>query len=324
MSTFPETSFFNKLIDDFGIWQHTDGAKIIVEDGYSLEAAVRALLLTLTLDRVDQSEILFTYILKSVQQGNLYGFADANRNIVIAKPVTDEVAAQLIWAMGLAYSKDFHRNEAYQFIASLLPRVEKSTQILDHAYVLLGVLYISKEFAEHYYVKLSTFINGTDEDWVWPELTLTYGTGIVPYAFLRYGMVHKDESAAQLGRKVLSFLEERCTLDRQRGPIGTDGWMPRGTRVASLYSQLPTETAYMVWAWAAAYQLSGNPLDKEHRDAWMQWFDGINILRAVMYDPSDMRCFDSINPFGVDYHSSANSNICFLLSKYMSTENVTV
>jgi hypothetical protein len=321
--TFPATPYLDSLIDDFGIWEHSDGIKILRDEGYALDDAARGLLLTLSLGRIKQSEILLSYVLKSRTKDGIYGFADADRNFVPTLATSDAMG-QVIWAAGFAYSKDFHRNEMGQLIVEVATYLDKTEHVRGFAYALLGAIYINKELAEHYYNKLKSFFDNTDEDWPWPEPILTYGIGIIPYAFLRYALVYNDKESIKLGRKILLFLEECCTYKRQRGPIGNDGWFPRGTEVAPTYSQQPIDTAYMAWAWLAAYQLSNNSFDKERCDAWMQWFEGVNIIRAKMYDPQDMRAFDGIDPWGVHYNSGAESNICLLLSKYMLAETVTI
>jgi hypothetical protein len=288
-----------------------------------LDDAARGLLLTLALGRLKQSEVLLSYIIKSRAKDGLYGFAGPDRKF-IPNIASDDATGQVIWAAGYALSKNFHNNEVMRLITELTPYLDKTKYVRGYTYALLGAIYVNKELAEHYYKKLRTFFDDTDDDWPWPEPVLTYGNGIIPYAFLRYALVYGDESAVQLGRKILLFLEERCTYRRQRGPIGNDGWLPRGAEVAPTYSQQPIDAAYMVWAWLAAHQLSGSISDKEHSEAWMQWFEGNNVIRAKMYDPQDMRCFDGIDSWGVHYNSGAESNICLLLSKYMLIENVTI
>jgi hypothetical protein len=320
---FPATPYFDNLIDDFGIWEHTDGVNVLQEEGYALDDATRGLLLTLALGRIKQSETLLSYILKSQTGIGLLGFADYKREFepTIA---SDDATGQTIWAMGYALSKNFHHDEVAQLIIKLTPTLDKTKYVRGCAYTLLGMIYLNKEMAEFYYKKLKAFFDNTDGDWLWPEPTMTYGNGIIPYALLRYALVYKDEEAAKLGRKVLLFVEECCTYGRKRGPIGNDGWLSKGVKVAPLYSQQPIDAAYMVWAWLAAYQLSNNSFDKERCDAWMQWFEGDNIIRVKMYDPQDMRCFDGIDAGGVNYNSGAESNICLLLSKYMWSKNVTI
>lgn len=87
MGTFPSTPYFDSLIDDFGIWQHTDENTILHSEGYALDDAARGLLLTLALDRTEQSEVLFSYILKSQSKDGYYGFARQERNFIQWSPL---------------------------------------------------------------------------------------------------------------------------------------------------------------------------------------------------------------------------------------------
>ena len=317
------TPYFDSLIDDFGIWQHTDGKTIIGQEGYALDDAARGLLLTLALGRNKQSDVLLSYILKSRAGASFYGFAKADRSF-IPNIASDDATGQTIWAAGYALSKGFQTDFAKRLITDLSKYMDSTEYMRGYAYALLGAVYVGTELAEHYYKKLISYFNATDKDWLWPEPQLTYGNGIIPYAFLRYGLLYGDKSAIKLGRELLAFVEKCCTNGRQRGPIGNDGWLSKGVAVAPIYSQQPIDVAYMVWAWLVAYQISGNLSDRKLSEAWMRWFEGDNVANVMMYDPSDMRCFDGIDSIGVHYHSGAESNICLLLSRYMLSNNVTI
>jgi hypothetical protein len=320
---FPLTPYFDNLIDDFGIWQHTDENSILRNEGYALDDAARGLLLTLTLNRKDQSEVLFSYILKSQSKDGFFGFARQEKNF-IPMIASDDATGQVMWVAGYAVFKDFQTKKARRLIANTVAYIDRMGNMRGYAYALLGSIYIDEAMASRYYKKLKSFFDNTDDDWPWPESALTYGNGIVPYAFLRYGLVYHDESAILIGRGLLGFLEEKGNHNRQRGPIGNDGWLPRGVDIVPTYSQQPIDAAYMIWAWMAAYQISGNKSDLELSKAWMQWFEGDNVAHEKMYNPDDMRCFDGIDSNGVHHHSGAESNICFLLSKYVISEKVTV
>ena len=80
----------------------------------------------------------------------------------------------------------------------------------------------------------------------------------------------------------------------------------------------------MVWAWLVAYQISNNDDDRKNAMLWMDWFEGENVVDEKMYDEKTNKCFDGINPDGVNRHSGAESNICLLLSKYMIAEEKTI
>ncbi len=323
MGKFPSTTYFDNLIDDFGIWQHTDGVDILRGEGYALDDAARGLLLTLALGRNEQSDVLLSYILKSRAKTSFYGFATPKRHF-IPNIASDDATGQTIWAAGFALSKNFRRHDCNQLISDITLYLDTTKNMRGYAYALLGAVYVNQEMADHYYNKLRSFFENTDDDWPWPESVMTYGNGIIAYAFLRYGLLYHNKPAVTFGRKLLLFTEERCTNGRYRGPIGNDGWLPRGTKVAPDYSQQPIDAAYMIWAWLAAYRISASPADKKHAFDWMQWFEGDNIAKTKMYDPNDMRCFDGIDIGGVHHNSGAESNICLLLSKYMLTNEVTI
>jgi hypothetical protein len=328
---FPPTSYFDSLFDDFGIWQHTDGTIILREEGYALDDATRGLLLTLALGHLKQSETLWLYILKSRSDDNFYGFAKSDRQF-IPTTASEDAIGQVIWVAGYAYSRNFHKDEALRLITDIDSNFDNVRHMRGYAYALLGTIYINKKLAERYYKKLRTFFENTDEKWPWPEPSLTYGNGIMPYAFLRYGLTYSDQSSIEFGRKLLLFLEDHCTYGRQLGPIGNDGWLAKGTTVAPLYSQQPIDAAYMIWAWLAAYKISNDMSDKKHYEDWLQWFEGKNIAGSLMYNPENLKAFDGINQIGtehsdkhgINYHSGAESNICFLLSRLMVNENIII
>ena len=323
MGKFPSTPYFDNLFDNFSIWQHTDGVNILRDEGYALDDAARGLLLTLALDRKKQSDVLFSYILKSQYRDGFYGFARQERDF-IPMVASDDATGQVMWAAGFALSKNFHVNQAKELIQNTIPYIDRMGNMRGYAYALLGSVHVNEKLAGRFFKKLLSFFDDINDSWPWPENALTYGNGIVPYAFLRYGLIYHDESAVRLGRKLLEFVENKCTDSRQRGPIGNDGWLPRGTKIAPEYSQQPIDTAYMVWAWMAAYQISGNNADLKLSQDWLQWFEGDNVAGEKMYNPEDMRCFDGIDSTGVNRNSGAESNICLLLSKYVTIEKITV
>jgi hypothetical protein len=323
VALFPPSLYIDNLIDDFGIWQHSDGKVILREEGYALDDAARGLLFTLAQGRTDQSEVLFSYLEKSQSKDGVLGFSDANRHF-LPKFASSDAIGQTIWAAGYAISKNFHVTESKKIVTGLAANLDKTKNVRGFAYALLGLVYVDDELARHFCHKLLSFFDNVDDDWPWPDPALTYGNGIIPYAFFRYALVFGDKQLTEVGTKILFFLEASCTHNRQRGPIGNNGWHPRGVNVVPKYSQQPIDAAYMIWAWLAYFQLTGDLSAKENAKAWMGWFEGHNIANTRMYDPKDMRCFDGIDSIGVHYNSGAESNICLLLSKYMLAENKTI
>jgi hypothetical protein len=326
-----KTPYFDSLFDDFGIWQHADGIKPIVSEGYALDDATRGLLFCLAQKRAEQANVLFDYILKSKTGNDLYGFATDKREF-IAAPASEDALGQIIWAFGYSISIGYRKKEAQDFINTLLPSLLSMRSLRGPIYALLGAIYFDEILASVIVKDLVKRFEGLDDIWFWPEELITYGNGIVPYAILRYAQISDDKTAEKLGRKVLEFLEHCCTIDRIRGPIGNEGWFAKGELKPADYKQQPIDTAYMVWAWLAAYQLSNNPSDLEYAKLWMQWFEGDNIAGGRMYDPITLKAFNGIDRIGhkdsdskgVNYHSGAETNICFLLSRWMMETKETI
>lgn len=318
------TPFFDRLIDDFGIWQHTDGDKPLLEHGYALDDATRGLLFCIADGRQEQANILFDYIARSQKESDFYGFADGSRTF-FDYPASEDAKGQVVWAMGYALSKGFRAAEAKRLLVSVAPSLAGMCSFRGPAYALLGAVYFDKALADALRRNLAARFDNLTEDWFWPEEKLTYANGIIPYALLRHAFTYDDKRSEALGRKVLMFVEQCCTKDRIRGPIGYEGWYARGDAKVADDGQQAIDAAYMIWAWVATYQLSHDRADLDRAAAWMQWFEGENIAHTRMYDPKTLKTFDGIHLHtndhhdtrGINYHSGAESNICLILTKHI-------
>jgi len=276
------------------------------------------------LGKTDKANVLFDYILKSKRKADFFGLATDKREF-IAAPASEDAVGQVLWVFGYSISVGFRVAEARETIKSITASILEMKSLRGPIYALLGAIYIDETLADIISKDIMKQFDKLDDTWFWPETTITYGNGIVPYAILRYAMVYNDKKAESLGRKILCFLEYCCTNNRIRGPIGNDGWFTKGDKAPATYKQQPIDSAYMIWAWLCAYQLSNNPTDLQNAKLWMQWFEGKNITGRKMYDEKTLKAFNGIDKIGhnesddmgVNYHSGAETNICFLLSRWM-------
>jgi len=311
-----ETSFFDSLIDNFGIWQHTDGETIIKAEGYALDDAARGLLVCLALNKTDQAEVLFDYVQKSQHQNRFYGFT-TKKHRFIKFPASDDATGQVIWAMGYAYSTNFHKTQAKKLLEQLIPTVMDFKFMRGYAYALLGTIYIDQVVSKQIANKLMAHFKDTSSEWLWPEPSMTYGNGIIPYALLRYAKVTGDQKIGQFGLEVLEFVEKKCISNRLLAPIGNEGWLLKGSDQVPTFSQQPIDAAYMLWGWIAAWEYFQKDQYYLQAQRWLTWFEGNNVLEKSMYDKETLECYDGIDEKGINYHSGAESNICLLLSLYM-------
>lgn len=317
------TPFFNSLIDKFGIWQHSNGSEIYFNKGYALDDAARGLIVCLALNKVDQAETLFKYILLSWHANGFYGFATKEQSF-FNFPASEDATGQALWALGYAYSLNFHKAEISKLVHKLMPLINGLSRMRGIAYALLGAIYLDIDIAHDLANKLAGLFNDLEDNWLWPENEMTYGNGIMAYALLRYAFNAEDGDVAKIGLRILKFINNQCHRNRLLSPIGNRGWLKKNQPKVPTYSQQPIDAAYMIWAWLAAYQCSGKPIDYQSAKRWLAWFDGKNVKLKKMYDPKSLKCFDGINQTGINHDSGAESNICLLLSLHMLNTRLTI
>jgi len=317
------TPYFDQLIDDFGIWQHSDGEKPLKEEGYALDDAARGLLATLALKKFDEAEVLFQYLINAQHKDGFYGFATASHKY-IRYPASEDATGQVAWAMGFAYFVGFHKKEARAVALKYSARACEFKHVRGYAYALLGALYVDRKLSKKLVNKIVKMFDGASNKWFWPEPLMTYGNGIIAYALLRYALITKDDSKAELGLKVLEFVQQKCQNNRLLGPIGNEGWLSKDAKTIPAFSQQPIDAAYMIWAWLAADQYFNNPQYYINSKEWLAWYRGQNILGKAMYDTGSLKAYDGIDEKGIHYHSGAESNICLLLSLSMIKNKITL
>ena len=325
------TTYFDSLFDDFGIWQHADGVRPLPEHGYALDDAARGFIISLALGKHEQARTLLRYLTLSQKDGRFYGFFNADRQ-PIQFPASEDATGQVVWAMGYAIANNFAVGEARAIIQNVMPAVQTFTTLRGPVYALLGALYGDAALASELYTKLIRQFDNLDSDWPWPEKTLTYANGLIPYVLLRYAHLHDDQRAAETGRNILTFLEKVCTTGRMRGPVGNHGWFTRGDPLPAENGQQPIDVTCMIGAWIAAYEFSQDLGDLQQAHAWMKWYEGDNIAHEPMFDPLSGKGFDGIDIGNPDHHtasgrntdSGAESNICYLMARYMLTTRTTL
>ena len=317
------TPFLDYLIDDFGIWQHSDGEKILVDEGYSLDDAARGLIACLALQKTNSAEVLLKYISNAHHENGFYGFATKERKF-IDYPASEDATGQVVWAMGYASAHGFHEAEAKTLVKKLDTKINTLKHARGYAYTLLGTLYLDKELSSILATKLIKLFDGATDQWFWPESVITYGNGIIPYVLLRYASVIDDAATAQFALRILNFIQNKCRSDRILGPIGNEGWLRMEDALVPTFSQQPIDSAYMIWAWLAASQYFSNQEYYLRAQEWMAWFNGSNVLNAPMYNCETLEAYDGIDKKGINLHSGAESNICLLLSLYMLENKITL
>ncbi|MBC8246143.1 MAG: glycosyl transferase family 1, partial [Deltaproteobacteria bacterium] len=158
------------------------------------------------------------------------------------------------------------------------------------------------------------FNENFDQDWLWPEDSLTYANGFLPSALILTGNDLKDGVMLQTGLDSLSWLLKQETHEAGHiSVIGNKGWMPRNGERAR-FDQQPEEVMALVEACAEAFRVtSDNDWLMESRRCF-DWFMGKNDLNIPVFDFKTGGCYDSLHPNGVNENMGAESTLAWLIA----------
>ncbi len=149
-----------------------------------------------------------------------------------------------------------------------------------------------------------------DEDWLWPEETLTYANALLPDALIAAGSVLKDDELVSEGLGQLRWLVAMETNGAHLSETSSKG-RRRGAR-HERFDQQPIEVATLCDACARALTLTGNPEWSKAIELTMQWFLGNNDQGALMFDPDTGGGYDGLTERGPNLNQGAESTLALL------------
>jgi hypothetical protein len=153
-----------------------------------------------------------------------------------------------------------------------------------------------------------------DDDWPWPETTLTYENAVLPRALLAAGAVLGDYDLRRTGLRALDWLIRVQTASGGTfAPIGSNGWWPRGG-VRSTFDQQPIEATATILAAGAAFYHTGDARYWRAAEAAYGWFLGDNDMGVALADPTRGSCHDGLTPGGVNLNEGAESTLMWLIA----------
>lgn len=305
---------FNYLSDNFGIWQHTQGAKIDRQHGYALDDAARALILAKELGLKEKAKVYLNFIRESVSPHRIINFFDKKRQ-PLPLDWSEDALGESYWAIAQLYDEPELKNLCSALALQIEQRILKFSSVRGTSYSLLGAIIQNHTLAE----KLSDFLIKTYElnkrwNWHWLENELTYGNAIVPLALIEFGHAAKDSNALNVGFEMLDFLNKTTKVDRKPIAIGNNGWFKKG-REKSTFDQQPVDISYQIIANVSAYEISLQDAYLAEAKTYFSWFWGNNCASRLMVDPKRHLCFDGINEKKISDNSGAESIVCFLLAQ---------
>jgi uncharacterized protein YyaL (SSP411 family) len=149
--------------------------------------------------------------------------------------------------------------------------------------------------------------------WAWFEDTLTYDNGLFPLVMFKAFKYFKKDTYLRIAVESLGFLESQSKVAGFPAPIGSDGWLRKGSERA-IWDQQPVDAAMMVLANVEAYRILKGENYKQSALSWFAWFHGNNLKKTNLFDKQSGGCFDGLNENGVNMNQGAESTLVYWLA----------
>ena len=329
----------HRLTDDTGLLQHATFAVPNYSEGYTTDDNARAMVLTVLLEQLGQTEPRELHDLGSRYLAFLgHALNPANgrfRNFLSYERAWSEVDGsedchgRALWALGtvLGRSRDRAlRGAAGRLFEIAVPAVLAFSSPRAWAFAILGVEEYLRCFpgdrdAQRVSSALATHLvdnyNGNQSlDWCWFENVLAYSNARLAQAVLTAGSRNLNHEMISIGLAALNWLSEvqRCEGKDHFVPIGSQGFYRQGCERAR-FDQQPVEAGGAVSACLEAYRITGD--DRWRKEAWsaFNWFLGSNDLEIALYDPTTGGCRDGLHPERVNENQGAESTLAFLMAQ---------
>ena len=324
----------NRMTDYTGMLQHSLFTVPNYSHGYTTDDNARALLVSILLDELNNSESLglasrylaFLGFAFNDQTKRFRNVMDYQRNW-LEDTGSDDSHGRALLALGTVLS---HSNTpAFNSMAGwlfeqTLPTILLTTSPRAWAFALIGIYEYSQKFAgdrRASHVRnelagrlLTLYQSNSSEEWRWYEKVLSYCNAALPHALLTCGKSIPNKAMTDAGLESLNWLAD---LQRSNAghfvPIGSNGFYQKGGERAR-FDQQPVEAQAMVSACLQAFRITGDKFwNKEARRAF-EWFLGRNDLNLPIYDPTTGGCRDGLHPDRANENQGAESTLAFLQS----------
>jgi len=329
-----KTDHLRAMTDETGILQHALFTVPNYSHGYTTDDNARALLVSILLDELGNSEsfglasryLAFLGFAFNVQNKRFRNVMDYQRKWA-EDTGSDDSHGRALWALGTVLSHSttpsFNSMAGWMF-EQALPSILVTTSPRAWAFALIGISEYSQKYSGDRMANqvseelagrlLKLYHNNRSEDWCWFERKLTYCNAALPHALIICGRSIPNSAMSDAGLESLQWLAElQLAGNGHFVPIGSNGFYPYGSDRAR-FDQQPIEAQAMVSACLEAFRITGDKRwNKEARLAF-EWFLGRNDLKLPLYDATTGGCRDGLHPDRPNENQGAESTLAFLQS----------
>ncbi|MGA9475107.1 MAG: glycosyltransferase family 4 protein [Terriglobales bacterium] len=329
-----------RLTDDTGLLQHATFAVPNYAEGYTTDDNARALILTVLLEQLNQTDprvvndlasryLAFLGHALNPATGRFRNFLSYARVWNEQEEGSEDCHGRALWALGtvLGRSRDQAlRGAAGRLFEMAVPATLAFTSPRAWAFALLGIEAYLESFSGDRDAKRASSLLATrlvdnykgnqSSDWHWFEDVLAYSNARLPQALLVAGQRNSNHEMLSIALEALNWLDETQRFAGQDHfvPIGSQGFYRKGGERAR-FDQQPIEAGGAVSACLEAYRITKD--DRWRTQAWsaFNWFLGSNDLQIPLYDPSTGGCRDGLHPERANENQGAESTLAFLMAR---------
>ena len=322
------------MTDETGILQHALFTVPNYSHGYTTDDNARALLVSILLDELGNSEsaglasryLAFLGFAFNVQNKRFRNVMDYQRKWA-DDTGSDDSHGRALWALGTVLSRSttpsFNSMAGWLFEQSL-PSILVTTSPRAWAFALIGIseysqkysgdrmaLQVTEELAGRL---LKLYQSNRSEEWRWFEKKLTYCNAALSHALLVCGRSIPNSAMTDAGLESLHWLADLHRAGNGHFvPIGSNGFYEISKERAR-FDQQPIEAQAMVSVCLEAFRITKDKYwNKEARRAF-DWFLGRNDLKLPLYDATTGGCRDGLHPDRPNENQGAESTLAFLQS----------
>lgn len=328
----PNPAAIFALSDGTGLLQHSLGPVPDRRHGYCLDDNARALMLTMRMERSDQTDAAALTYASFIQhawneeRGIFRNFMRFDRSWC-EDAGSDDANGRAIWALGDCCARAHDpalRQWARRLYDTALPHMEAIDSPRALAFMVLGALGVLEQDPEHGASRdlvrrsCDMFCRLVEEsrrpDRTWFEMMLAYDNPRLSEALIAAGTALDRFRWVEIGLDTLQWLaEHQYASEGHFRPVGSDS-LGKSDLPPLPFDQQPLEALAAIEASSSAWRASGDDLWFDRARRAYDWFFGANDRGVALADPATGRCRDGLTPHGANENCGAESILAFHLS----------
>ncbi|HOQ36949.1 MAG TPA: glycosyltransferase [Acetivibrio sp.] len=318
-----------RLTDDTGMLQHSKYALPDPNHGYTTDDNARALIMALMLygrfKKKEYLDLVYRYasFLLNAQNdsGKFKNFMGYDRKW-LEEEGSEDCFGRCLWALGYALSNDNTPTGVKQGLSSILknamPHVTGLNWLRAKAYSIIGLSCLENKDTTRLVFQIaqslcSQYDEHRDGEWKWFEENVTYCNNVLPWSLLAAYRVTGEKRFWEVAGESLQFLESITFKDGYFKPVGCDGWLPKGGKIAE-FDEQTVEACEAVLTYMEAYEITKDKRFLKKAKKCHAWYEGANSKGISLIDSETGGCYDGLTPQGLNLNMGAESLVSYIIS----------